>query len=130
MRLPSTFPPKSLTAICAAATEPGPLRSEYRPVISVSTPILTTSSDTCAPANDVVTKSAATLEIARMKYLGFMNFLPFDEPEGLPNGKSSEASALVRPQSPKLVKELHFESLVILQETMCDQPEKIKLKLF
>src|SRR6516162_4823102 len=81
MRLPSTFPPKSSTAICAAATEPGPLRSEYRPVISVSTPILTTSSDTCAPANDVVTKSAATLEIARTKYLGFMSFLPFDEPD-------------------------------------------------
>src|SRR5215469_9802687 len=80
MRLPSTFPPKSSTAICAAATEPRPLRSEYRPVISVSTPILTTPSDTCAPANDVVTKSAATLEIARTRYLALINFLPFHEP--------------------------------------------------
>src|SRR6516164_3451359 len=73
MRLPITFPPKSSTAICAAATEPRPLRSEYRPVISVSTPILTTPSDTCAPANDVVTNSAAALEIARTRYLAFIN---------------------------------------------------------
>src|SRR6267378_2381585 len=43
--LPSTLPPKSSTAICAATTEPCPPTSEYNPDISVSTPILTTSSE-------------------------------------------------------------------------------------
>src|SRR6201999_834728 len=48
--LPSTLPPKSSTAICAAVTEPGPVGAEAGPFMSVSTPILTTSSETCASA--------------------------------------------------------------------------------
>ena len=48
--LPSTLPPKSSTAICAAVTEPWPVGVEAGPFMSVSTPILTTSSDTCASA--------------------------------------------------------------------------------
>src|SRR6516164_8694299 len=42
--LPRTVPPKSSAAICAATTEPIPLRSEYRPDISARTPIFTPSS--------------------------------------------------------------------------------------
>ena len=48
--LPSTLPPKSSTAICAAVTEPWPVGVEAGPFMSVSTPILTTSSETCASA--------------------------------------------------------------------------------
>src|SRR5712692_4352600 len=40
--LPRTLPPKSSAAICAAMTDPGPARSEYAPVMSVSTATLTT----------------------------------------------------------------------------------------
>src|ERR1044072_9496642 len=50
--LPSTLPPKSSTAICAAVTEPWPVGVDAGPFMSVSTPILTTSSDTCASAGD------------------------------------------------------------------------------
>ncbi len=46
--LPKTLPPKSSTAICAAATEPGPVAVAAGPDMSVSTPIFTTSSETCA----------------------------------------------------------------------------------
>src|SRR6478752_4638499 len=49
--LPSTLPPKSSIAICAAVTEPWPVGVEAGPFMSVSTPILTTSSDTWACAN-------------------------------------------------------------------------------
>src|SRR5215218_3639115 len=48
--LPSTLPPKSSTAIWAAVTEPWPVGVEAGPFMSVRTPILTTSSDTCASA--------------------------------------------------------------------------------
>src|SRR5450631_3816608 len=48
--LPSTLPPKSSTAICAAVTEPWPVGVDAGPFISVSTPILTTSSEICASA--------------------------------------------------------------------------------
>ena len=48
--LPSTLPPKSSIAICAAVTEPWPVGVDAGPFMSVSTPILTTSSDTCASA--------------------------------------------------------------------------------
>ena len=43
--LPRTLPPKSSTAICAAVTEPWPVGVEAGPFMSVSTPILTTSSE-------------------------------------------------------------------------------------
>ncbi|KAF1056390.1 MAG: hypothetical protein GAK34_00316 [Delftia tsuruhatensis] len=45
--LPSTWPPKSATAIFAASTEPRPAVSAYRPDMSLSTPMRTTSSDIC-----------------------------------------------------------------------------------
>src|SRR6516225_1052024 len=48
--LPRTLPPKSSAAICAATTEPIPLRSEYRPDMSARTPIFTTSFESCACA--------------------------------------------------------------------------------
>src|SRR4051794_5595400 len=50
MGLPSTLPPKSSTAICAAVTDPGPVGVEAGPFMSVSTPIFTTSSEICAIA--------------------------------------------------------------------------------
>src|SRR5215469_4337102 len=46
--LPRTVPPKSSAAICAATTEPIPLRSEYRPDMSARTPIFTASFESCA----------------------------------------------------------------------------------
>src|SRR5437667_9596646 len=48
--LPSTLPPKSSIAICAAVTEPWPVGVAAGPFMSVSTPILTTSSEICASA--------------------------------------------------------------------------------
>src|SRR3974377_2347350 len=47
---PTTVPPKSSTAICAAATEPGPSAADDGPDISVRTPLFTTSSETFALA--------------------------------------------------------------------------------
>jgi hypothetical protein len=44
------LPPKSSIAICAAVTDPWPVGVEAGPVMSVSTPILTTSSETWALA--------------------------------------------------------------------------------
>src|SRR5450631_4393226 len=49
--LPNTLPPKSSTAICAAVTEPWPVGVEAGPFMSVSTPILTTSSEIWARAD-------------------------------------------------------------------------------
>ena len=48
--LPSTVGPNSSTAILAASTEPGPLLSRPQLDRSVSTPIRTASSETCARA--------------------------------------------------------------------------------
>src|SRR5712672_2317633 len=48
--LPSTLPPKSSTAICAAVTEPWPVGVDAGPFMSVRTPILTTSSEIWARA--------------------------------------------------------------------------------
>src|ERR1700710_865051 len=56
--LPKTLPPKSSPAICAAVTEPWPDGVDAGPFMSVSTPILTTSSDTCAEAADDSSASA------------------------------------------------------------------------
>src|SRR3954449_13401127 len=60
MRLPSTVPPKSSDAMLAAKNEPGPVLSDWVPLMSVSTPILTTSSETCAcEASGASTMAAA-----------------------------------------------------------------------
>src|SRR5450755_4300314 len=48
--LPSTVPPKSSTAICAAVTEPCPVGVDAGPFMSVRTPILTMSSEIWAHA--------------------------------------------------------------------------------
>src|SRR5258705_11191878 len=48
--LPSTLPPKRSMAIGAGVTEPWPVGVEAGPFMSVSTPILTTSSEICASA--------------------------------------------------------------------------------
>src|SRR3569833_1987016 len=58
--LPRTLPPKSSTAICAAVTEPWPVGVEAGPFMSVSTPILTTSSESCASASDKGSSTAAS----------------------------------------------------------------------
>src|SRR5260221_1151765 len=58
--LSSTLPPKSSIAICAAVTEPWPVGVDAGPFMSVSTPILTTSSDTCADAADEASIAAAS----------------------------------------------------------------------
>jgi hypothetical protein len=62
--LPKTVPPKSSTAICAAVTEPWPVGVEAGPFMSVSTPILTTSSETWASA--AVEASTATASAASL----------------------------------------------------------------
>src|SRR3954471_4012640 len=64
--LPSTLPPKSSTAICAAVTDPWPVGVDAGPFISVRTPILTTSSDTCANAggtDNIADANAASMDI-------------------------------------------------------------------
>src|SRR3954465_2936723 len=58
--LPKTLPPKSSIAICAAVTEPWPDGVDAGPFMSVRTPILTTSSETCAEAGDAVAVSDRT----------------------------------------------------------------------
>jgi hypothetical protein len=57
--LPFTVPLKSAAAICAAMSEPGPVGSEYRLLISESTPILTISLEIWAPAGVEPTIAAA-----------------------------------------------------------------------
>src|SRR6516225_9228441 len=67
--LPKTVPPKSSTAIRAAVTDPGPSAAEEGPDMSVSTPILTTSSETCALAGSaaaVDNAASATSHKGRM----------------------------------------------------------------
>src|SRR5262245_26434144 len=59
--LPSTLPPKSSIAICADVTEPWPVGVDAGPFMSVRTPILTTSSESCASA--AVDASSATARI-------------------------------------------------------------------
>src|SRR6516165_2245617 len=61
--LPSTWPPKSFTAIFTARTAPGPAISDRNPVMSVSTPIFTTPSDIWA-AVSVVEQARPTHAIA------------------------------------------------------------------
>ena len=59
--LPSTLPPKSSIAICAAVTEPWPVGVDAGPFMSVRTPILTTSSETCASAAVDASIAAASI---------------------------------------------------------------------
>src|SRR3954463_16376747 len=75
MRLPSTVPPKSSTAMRAARYEPGPVLSDCVPLMSVRTPILTTSSDTwaCAAAEP----SAMARTAASRQSVFVMRLLPF-----------------------------------------------------
>src|SRR6267378_6007866 len=64
--LPSTLPPKSSTAICAAVTEPWPVGVDAGPFISVRTPILTTSSEiwaSAAGAGNIAAASAPSMDI-------------------------------------------------------------------
>src|ERR1700752_4849846 len=70
---PSTGPPKSSIAICAAVTEPWPVGVEAGPFMSVRTPILTTSSETCASA--AVDASIAAAPIAAAE--NFLENIPF-----------------------------------------------------
>src|ERR1700749_215900 len=78
--LPSTVPPKSSIAICAAVTEPWPVGAEAGPFMSVSTPILTTSSDTCASAGEAnaVAANAASTD----SFLANIQFLPLSPSGG------------------------------------------------
>src|SRR6185437_7942526 len=59
--LPSTLPPKSSTAICAAVTEPWPVGVDAGPFMSVKTPILTKSSEICASAALEASMAAASV---------------------------------------------------------------------
>src|SRR6266540_4567774 len=59
--LPSTLPPKSSIAICADVTEPWPVGVAAGPFMSVRTPILTTSSETCASAAVDASIAAASI---------------------------------------------------------------------
>src|SRR6266702_3783554 len=66
--LPSTLPPKSSIAICAAVTEPWPVGVDAGPFMSVSTPILTTLSDICAnTAVDASIAAASTPNMDRFR---------------------------------------------------------------
>src|ERR1700710_1602992 len=75
--LPSTLPPKSSTAICAAVTEPCPVGVDAGPFMSVSTPILTTSSDTCASAAGADSSNAARVVSAKRVLAGMSCLLPW-----------------------------------------------------
>src|SRR5215813_5432258 len=80
--LPKTLPPKSSTAICAAVTEPWPVGVDPGPLMSVSTPSLTTSSETCASA--AVEASIASVSAASMGKCLLSILSPpvaFDRPE-------------------------------------------------
>src|ERR1700751_2944496 len=61
--LPNTLPPKSSTAICAAATDPGPSAADEGPFMSGRPPILTTSSETCARAAGDADNKASTAKL-------------------------------------------------------------------
>src|SRR5665811_1306248 len=74
--LPSTLPPKSSTAICAAVTEPWPVGVDAGPFMSVRTPILTTSSETCASAAGVDNAAAAKAASMDSLLAEITNILP------------------------------------------------------
>src|ERR1700734_3518096 len=68
--LPSTLPPKSSTAICAAITDPWPVDVAAGPFMSVRTPILTMSSDSWAHAAGDDTVAAASAIPSTVMLLG------------------------------------------------------------
>ncbi len=74
--LPSTLPPKSSTAICAAVTDPLPVGLDAGPFMSVRTPILTTSSEICASAIDDDSSMAANVLIPAIFPIVIPCFLP------------------------------------------------------
>src|SRR3954454_3622450 len=74
--LPNTLPPKSSIAICAAVTEPWPVGVEAGPFMSVSAPILTSSSDTGA-STAVDTSIAAAPSAAADNLLENIPFPPW-----------------------------------------------------
>src|SRR5712691_6444806 len=65
--MPFFAAPKSSTAMRAAATDPGPVISEYTLDMSFSTPILTTPSDICACAPDAASASDAATSRLRLE---------------------------------------------------------------
>src|ERR1019366_3038852 len=67
-----TLPPKSSTANCAATTEPFPLPSALGPFMSVSTPNLTTLSETWACTGDAAMQTAATKEMVAIFFKAFL----------------------------------------------------------
>src|SRR5271169_6784751 len=74
--LPSTVPPKSSIAICAAVTEPWPVGVDAGPFMSVRTPILTMSSETCASAAGDDNAAAATAASMDIFLAEITNVLP------------------------------------------------------
>src|SRR5712691_2943274 len=62
--MPFFAAPKSSTAMRAAATDPGPVISEYTLDMSFSTPILTTPSEICACAREVAKAAASAIDAA------------------------------------------------------------------
>src|SRR6266849_2880298 len=73
--LPSTVPPKSSTAICAAVTDPCPVGVDAGPFMSVRTPILTTSSEIWARAAGDA-KTAAANAPSRNSFLAEITDVP------------------------------------------------------
>src|SRR5579863_9777158 len=76
MGFPSTFPPKSSTAILAMRTEPWPPISAYKLDMSFSTPIFTTLPETCACAamGTKASPTATAQRALRRKILVFIGF--------------------------------------------------------
>src|SRR5438270_10732120 len=71
--LPSTVLPKSSIAICADVTEPWPVGVDAGPFMSVSTPILTTSSEIWAWAR--VDASIAAASVPRIeRFLAYIAY--------------------------------------------------------
>src|SRR5277367_396508 len=56
--------------------EPLPVAAEAGPFMSVRTPILTTSSETCADAGTAATTAAARIMLARIKLLANIALFP------------------------------------------------------
>src|SRR5258707_13867025 len=75
--LPSTLPPKSSIAICPAGTEPWPVGVEAGPFMSVSTPILTTSSEIWASAEGEGNAAAAKAASTNIFLTEITGVLPF-----------------------------------------------------
>src|SRR5215470_10604383 len=106
MGLPRTLPPKSSTAIFAAVTEPWPVGVDPGPLMSVSTPILTTSSETCASAAVEVSIARANAA-SRGKYLLSIRYPPvavrrngrYDAPG--PLGRASQSQMTGRFSGPQ-----------------------------